>query len=226
MPRTARAVEGGGIYHVLNRGNGRRRIFHKPGDYDAFCKLLTQAREAAAVDLLAFCLMPNHWHLVIRPRGDADLSKYMRWLCTAHVRRHHAHHRSGGGHLYQGRYKSFPIQDDLHLLTVLRYVEANPLRAKLAERAGQWAWSTDAFRLTAMGRELLCDWPVDRPRNWNRILEEKLPDADLGEIRTSVERCRPYGSATWIQKTASRLGLEFTLRQRGRPKKELHEGQL
>jgi putative transposase len=145
MPRTARAVEGGGIYHVLNRGNGRMRIFHKPEDYESFVKLLGEARERArGVDLLGLCLMPNHWHMVVRPRADADLAAFMRWLCTAHVRRHHAHYHSAAGHLYQGRHKSFPVQDDGHLLTVLRYVEANALRGGLAERAGEWRWSSDA----------------------------------------------------------------------------------
>jgi putative transposase len=122
--------------------------------------------------------------------------------------------------LYQGRYKSFPIQDDLHLLTVLRYVEANALRVGLAEGAGQWPWSSDALRSTKQGRELLCDWPVDRPRHWGKLLEEKLPQRDLERIRTSVARGRPYGSERWVRKTADRLDLGFTLRPRGRPKKQ------
>ncbi len=103
MPRTARAVEAGMIYHVLNRGNGRMRIFHKPADYDAFVRLLHQAHERTGVDLLGLCLMPNHWHLVLRPRLQSDLAKFMRWLCTAHVRRHHSHYHSPPGHLYQGQ---------------------------------------------------------------------------------------------------------------------------
>src|SRR5271154_5962776 len=162
MPRTARAVEGGGIYHVLNRGNGRMQIFHKPDDYAAFVKLLLQARQRIMpVDVLGLCLMPNHWHLVLRPQADKDLAAFMRWLCTAHVRRHHAHYHSPPGHLYQGRYKSFPVQSDEHLLTVLRYVEANALRAGLAKSAGEWPWSSDAMRRTRQGAALLSDWPVD-----------------------------------------------------------------
>jgi putative transposase len=220
MPRSPRAVEGGEIYHVLNRGNGRMRIFHKPQDFDAFLNLLLLApKRTAPVDILALCLMPNHWHLVVRPRGKSDLAAFMRWLSTAHVRRHHAHYRSAAGHLYQGRYKSFPIQEDLHLLTVLRYVEANPLRAGLAERAGEWAWSSDTLRATRMGRELLCDWPVDRPRNWTKLLEAKLPDQELDRVRTSVTRGQPFGSQEWVRNAADRLGLAFTLRSRGRPKK-------
>ena len=219
MPRTARAVEGGGIYHVLNRGNGRMQIFHKPGDYEAFVKLLIEARERAApVDLLAFCLLSNHWHLVVRPKTETDLAKFMRWLCTAHVRRHHAHYHSPPGHLYQGRYKSFPVQDDHHLPTLLRYVEANALRAGLCKRAGEWPWCSDAVRLTRLASKLVCAWPVDRPRNWNRLLEEKMPKRDVEAVRTSIERGRPFGSPQWTEETAGRLGLTFTMRSRGRPK--------
>ena len=220
MPRTARAIEGGGIYHVLNRGNGRLLIFHKDQDYEAFLNLLAEApRRAAPVDILGLCLMPNHWHLVLRPRNSGDLAKFMRWLSTAHVRRHHAHYNSPGGHLYQGRYKSFPIQEDLHLLTVLRYVESNPLRARLTKHAGEWLWSSDSLRTTKLGREILSDWPIDRPRQWNKLLEEKLPSKELDNLQTSVSRGRPFGSPEWIRKTSDRLGLDFTLHPRGRPKK-------
>jgi putative transposase len=221
MPRTSRAVEGGGIYHVLNRGNGRAKIFHKDEDYGAFIKLLIEAREKAEVDLFGFCLMPNHWHLVLRPRGEKDLARWMRWLSTAHVRRHHAHYHSAGGHLYQGRYKSFPVQNDEHLLRVLRYVEANALRANLASRADGWPWNSHALRRMEAGKRLLCDWPVDRPGNWVKLLEEQLPPKELLRVRSSVNRGTPYGSERWTIQAAKRLGLEFTLRPRGRPRKKV-----
>src|SRR5688572_20918012 len=110
MPRTARAIRAGGCYHVLNRGNGRRALFRKPADYDAFARVLAEGLAAYPVDLLAWCLMPNHWHLVVRPRADDAAGRLMGWVGVTHVRRHHAHHRTrGGGHLYQGRFKSFPV---------------------------------------------------------------------------------------------------------------------
>jgi putative transposase len=124
------------VYHVLNRGNGRMRLFHKPGDYDAFVGLLGEVQKSVPVRILGYCLMPNHWHLVLWPERDGELPRFMQRLSTAHVRRRHAHyHADAGGHLYQGRYKSFPVQQDEHLLAVLRYVEANPIRAKLSDRA-------------------------------------------------------------------------------------------
>src|SRR5688572_30907818 len=137
MPRVGRNAAGGVVYHVLNRGNGRMTLFHKDGDYAAFEKLIAEAKERfPGVRLLGYCLMPNHWHQMLWPREDGELSSFLGWLSNAHVRRWHAHYHSDGeGHIYQGRFKSFPVQDDRHLLLALRYVEANPLRARLVERA-------------------------------------------------------------------------------------------
>ena len=125
MPRKLRNSRGGLAYHVMNRGNGRAAIFHKPADYEAFLGMLAQVRQAEpGVRVLGFCLMPNHWHLVLWPKADGQLSRFVQRLATTHVRRHHAHyHVQAGGHLYQGRFKAFPIQEDEHLLSVLRYVE-------------------------------------------------------------------------------------------------------
>src|SRR5665213_1677025 len=142
MPRLARISPGGMIFHCLNRGNDRRAIFDDPGDYAAFERVLEKTLELVPVRLLAYCLMPNHWHLVLWPRKDGDLSKFMLRLTTAHVRRQYAHyHDTDGGHLYQGRFKNFPVEEDRHLLTLCRYVEANALRANLVTRAHDWPWS-------------------------------------------------------------------------------------
>jgi putative transposase len=142
-PALAGGAPGGKVYHILNRGNGRCRLFHNDADCQAFERLVADVREAVPVHLLAWCLVPNHWHLALFPAEDGQLSRFMLRLSTAHVRRHFAHyHTTSGGHLYQGRFKSFPVQDDGHFLTVCRYVEANPLRAGLVERAGKWRWSS------------------------------------------------------------------------------------
>lgn len=110
MPRTARAIKAGVIYHVLNRGNARMPLFHKDADFDAFEQVLGEGLERYPVDLLTYCLMGNHWHLVLRPRTDEALGRLMGWIGVTHVRRHHAHYHSrGGGHLYQGQFKSFPF---------------------------------------------------------------------------------------------------------------------
>ncbi len=220
MPRTARAVEAGQIYHVLNRGNGRMKLFRKPGDFDAFERVLAEGLQRYPVDLLTWCLMGNHWHLVLRPRRDDALGRLMGWVGVTHVRRHHAHYQTtGGGHLYQGRFKSFPVQDDRHFLVLCRYVEANALRAKLVRRAEDWRWC-GLHRRDEKSILKTVPWPVDRPRNWTSLVNEPVDAAQAAEIRTSIIRDRPWGDSGWVTATAKRLGLEFTLRPRGRPKKE------
>src|SRR4051794_18867721 len=136
MGRARRVSAGGIVYHVMNRGNRRADVFHKPGDYDAFVQVLAEGLQVVPCRLLTFCVMPNHWHLVLWPHADGDLSRFVGWVTNTHVKRHRQHYEDvDGGHLYQARFRSFPVQTDPHLLTVLRYVEANPLRAGLALRA-------------------------------------------------------------------------------------------
>jgi putative transposase len=141
MPRTARASLGNWCYHVLNRGNARAEVFHKDADYAAFVALFEPACERLRMRIVGYCLMPNHCHLVLWPYGDGDLGRWMQWLMTAHVRRYHRHY-GGSGHVWQGRFKAFPIQQDAHFLTLLRYAERNALRAKLVRRAEDWTWSS------------------------------------------------------------------------------------
>jgi REP-associated tyrosine transposase len=128
MSRPLRAAEGGLVYHALNRANARLAIFADAGDFGAFERVLAEAVVRYDMRLLAYCVMPNHFHLVLWPRADGELSGFMRWLTMTHAQRWHAHrHSAGSGHLYQGRFKSFPVQSDGHFLTLCRYVERNAL---------------------------------------------------------------------------------------------------
>ncbi len=150
MSRPPRAAEGGLVYHALNRANARLPIFGDEDDYAAFERTIGEAVTRYDMRLLAYCVMPNHFHLVVWPRQDGDLSQFMRWLTMTHTQRWDAHrHSAGTGHLYQGRFKSFPVQDDGHFLTVCRYVERNALRAGLVERAERWRWCS-LWRRAAM----------------------------------------------------------------------------
>jgi putative transposase len=220
MPRTARASQGGYCYHVVNRGNGRRTVFHKDGDYSAFEKLLRDAHERVPMRVLAYCLMPNHFHLALWPHEDGDLSRYMGWLLTAHVRRYHQHYHSTG-HVWQGRFRAFPIQEDDHLLTVLRYIERNPVRAGLVELAQYWRWSSAALLDGKIcPRPTIDPGPVPRPDDWLRHVNEPQTEADVERLRECLRRGRPFGHTPWMTDTARRLGLEASLRPRGRPKKQ------
>ena len=158
MPRTSRASVGGVCCHVLNRGNGRQDVFHKDEDFAAFLQLLADANERLPMRLLGYVLMHDHFYLVLWPRKDGDLSRWMQWLMTAHVRRYHRHYHSSG-HVWQAHFKAFPIQHDEHLLTVLRYVERNPLRANLVQRA---EGSSLSWRPTGKHPDMLSNGPVPR----------------------------------------------------------------
>jgi putative transposase len=204
-------------YHVVNRGNARGEVYHKDEDYAAFVTLLGQACERLPMRVLAYCLMPNHFHLVLWPRGDGDLSRWMQWLLTAHVRRYHRHYQ-GSGHVWQGRFKAFPIQQDEHLLTVLRYVERNPVRANLVERAEQWAWSSAPLWCRKELPAYLLAGPVRYEGNWLAWVNRPQTDAEEADLRKCVARGTPFGGPLWQRRTAGRLGLESSLRPRGRPR--------
>jgi putative transposase len=224
MGRPRRLAPGGLVYHVLNRANARRPIFKKDEDYRAFERVLEAVQERVAMRILAYCLMPNHWHLVLWPRKDGDLSTFMRLLTLTHTQRWHAHrHSAGTGHLYQGRFKSFIVEQDAYLLTVCRYVERNAVRAGLVKRADQWPWSS-LWRYRygdSRARALLADWPMVRPRRWVQHVNQPEGDAELKGLRQAVNRGCPFGSMPWVKRMVGRLGLASTLRPRGRPRKRL-----
>ncbi len=223
MGRAQRMAKGGLVYHVLNRANARRPIFQRAGDYAAFEAVLVETCDRIPMRILAWCLMPNHWHLVLWPVHDGDLSQFMRLLTLTHTQRWHAAHESvGSGHLYQGRFKSFPIQGDAHLLTVCRYVERNPLRAGLVQRAQDWRWSSCWYFNTGSpaGHVSHRRWPVERPRDWVGFVNGEPAEGELDNLRCCVARGRPFGAADWTRRMTTTLGLESTLRRPGRPKKE------
>ena len=221
MPRRPRLAAGDLAYHVLNRRVGRLPLFEKPADYATFEKILAEAHAQTRIRIAAYCLMPNHWHLLLWPRHDGELSEVLRWITVTHTQRWHVHHDTAGtGSVYQGRFKSFPVQTDEHFLTVARYVERNALRAKLVKQAENWRWSSlwrrnqDDVKLATW----LSDWPVERPRD--RISRMNRPDnaLELESLRLSVQRGRPFGEETWVRRMAKRFGMESTIRPRGRPK--------
>ena len=217
MPRTARAAVGGVCYHVLNRANDRKTVFHVPADYARFMELVHSAGERHAVDVFAYCLMPNHFHLVLRPKENRSLGRWMHWLMTSYVQWYRLRYESIG-HLWQGRFKAFPIQDDAHLLAVLRYVERNALRAGLVARAEDWRWCSLSERTCMSDRRLLAASPCDLPASWRAIVNNPESDERLAMIRACVENGRPFGADAWVGEIARRLGLESTLRPPGRPR--------
>jgi putative transposase len=219
MPRIERGLQDNFIYHLINRGNGRQEVFHKDKDYSAFVELLKEAKSRYPVKIFGYCLMPNHFHMVVKPERGEELSKWMQWIMTSHVRRYHKHYGSSG-HIWQGRYKSFLIQEDVYLLMVLRYIEGNPVRAGLVNSAKEWTWSSHRERLEERGRILLDDVPIGLQSEWRRYVDEPLTGKELEKLRQSVNKQSPYGDSRWQMKVCKAFGLESTMREKGRPKKE------
>lgn len=222
MGRAPRPLAGNVIYHVINRANGRMTLFRKDADYQAFEQILAQAVERYSMRLFAYCIMPNHWHLILYPHEGKDLSNFMQWLTLTHTRRWHAHyHTNGYGHAYQGRFKSFPVEMDNYFMQLCRYVERNPLRAKLVSKAEDWQWSSLWRRVygTSDQQALLSPWPITPDNNYLQLVNKEEPEDELKVIRNSVNRGAPYGSSTWLADVVSKFRLGSTLKPRGRPKK-------
>jgi putative transposase len=205
---------------VLNRANGKRTIFHRDRDYLAFERILAEVQERVPMRILAWCIMPNHWHLLLWPQSDGELSNYMRLVTLTHTQRVHAFRNSAGtGHLYQGRFKSFVVQHDAHFLAVARYVEANALRGNLVRRAEGWRWGS-SWRVQnghAGHPPRLHAWPLPRPSDWLDYVNRPIEPAEARRLRSSAQRGTPFGDEAWVESAARELGLESTLRPRGRP---------
>ena len=219
MPRTSRAIVADHCYHVINRGNNQLLRFHDRIDYAAFLWLIAEANEHVALPIIGACLMPNHVHLVVRPQRDVDLAQWTHWLFTTHSRRYHKKHATTG-RVWQGRFKAFVVQNDAHLLTVLRYVERNALRAKLASRAESWEWGSLYWRTAGHAPFALEAPPVPLPKDWTAYVNTAQTPEELQAIRTSVNRQSPFGTPEWAARKAVELGLEQTMAPLGRPRKK------
>ena len=210
MPRTARVAPGGMVFHVLNRGVARMQLFEKAADYQAFEQVLQDTLDQSPMRICAYAVMPNHWHLLLWPECDGELAAFMQRLTITHVRRWQEHRGYAGlGHVYQGRYKSFPVESDEHFWVVARYVERNALRANLVLRAEEWRWSSLWQRCHPTGEErsLLAAWPIDMPANWLERVNQTDDAQELEALRRSVQRGRPFGQPEWQKEIAQRLGL-------------------
>jgi len=222
MGRTMRVDVGNMVFHVLNRANFRLKLFHKKEQYQGFLDIIREALEFTPMRILAYCLMPNHWHMVFYPQQDGDLSKFMHRITLTHTQRYHAKTNTiGYGHIYQGRYKSFLIQQDTHLLSVIRYVERNAKRAALVKRAEDWEWSSAHTRLYGNERQkkILSPWPVEETDDYIEWLNQSQPKEEVENIRYALKRGRPYGGGEWRNSMVSQFDLEIAMRSRGRPRK-------
>ncbi len=222
MPRLARVDIGGEVYHVINRANGRMGIFEAHEDYKLFEKLMNDAKELTDMRILAYTIMPNHWHLVLYPKHDGDLGIFMHRLTNAHTRHVHVKTKTvGSGHLYQGRYKSFLVDNDNYLLTLIKYVERNPVRARLVRQCENWQLGSAWRRIngTKAHMKLLDASPTPFPHGYKHWINTSDKKDDLNIIRHALNKGVPFGWDRWVDRMVTKYHLESTLRSAGRPKK-------
>ncbi len=221
MPRRKRLGVAGIPHHVLNRACQRSVLFEDTDDYRAFVNVLTEAKTRVTMRVLGYAVMPNHWHLILWPNEDLQLSRFMHWLTMTHTQRWHTRHgTTGTGPLYQGRYKAIPVQSDEHLLMVMRYVERNPVRAGLVDDAQNWHWSSAWERCHGRDQPLLDGSPVPIPENWMSLVNEGQNQIHLSAVRDAVRLGTPLGDSGWTRLAGTAFELRRTFRAQGRPGKK------
>lgn len=218
MPRIPRGESAGGIYHIINRGNMKMQVFNDAEDYEYFLELLKIASKREKVEIHAYCLMPNHFHLLLVPTEPNSLSKFMQWVMTSHVRYYHKKNKTTG-HIWQGRYKSFIVEKEGYYITLMRYIEANAKRAKFVKRAEDWDYGSLIER-EHKHRKLLSESYMKLDENWAEYVNTPIKKGELCNIRNSVNRQAPLGNEIWQMETAAKFGIVSTLNQRGRPRKD------
>jgi putative transposase len=219
MPRTRRHTFAGTVYHVLNRGNDRARIFHSHKEYRGFLDLMEETTVKVPMRVVGYDVMPNHVHLLLWPEDDDGISCYMHRLTGTHaLRLRFSNSTVGTGHVYQGRFKCFPVQTDAYYYTCLAYVEDNARRARLVRRAELWPWSSLCERIH--GGRILSPGPLPLPENWPEIVNAGPTAADLEAIRACSRTGRPYGAPEWVNLAVARHGLQAQTIPRGRPRRK------
>ena len=221
MSRQPRIDLAGYVYHIINRASGRVPIFKTDKDYVEFEEVLTEAKERTDINLFAYCIMPNHFHLALMPKQDGDIQKFMGWFTKTQTQRWHSSHGTiGHGHLYQGRYKSFIVNTDEYFSTLMCYIEQNPLRAKLVQKSEEWRWSSLYRRKfgTTNQKSLLNDWPVPVQNDYNMRVNTILSEKSLNNVRQSITKGSPLGGEGWRTDLIKALNLGYTQRNVGRPK--------
>jgi putative transposase len=219
VPRHQRISPDGFVQHVINRGDHRETIFHKPADFRAFLAIVAETAYRIPIRILAYCIMRNHFHLLLWPYQGRDVPHFMQLLMNTHIRRYILHYRPAApGHIYQGRYKNPLVETGEAIREVARYIERNALDAGLVKRAEHYKWSSAWRYVDDPGRPTLAAWPVERPRDWLTYVNTPTSASVLKQIRRSAQRGAPYGEDAWVQTVATAHGLESTLRPQGRPR--------
>jgi REP-associated tyrosine transposase len=228
MGRLPRAIDDGLVYHAFNQGNNRGDVFADDADHVAFLQAIADANKRYPFRLFGYCLMTNHFHLLLRPERGQSISRILQSLTVTHTWRYRKRHGTSG-HVWQGRFKSPVIQNDAHLLVVLRFIEANPLRAGMAADLADYRWSSFPHHGLGHADPLVSGFPewdelgrteAQRRRRWRSKVRGVQDEGELAAVRTSLRSGRPFGTDDWTGRMAKRLKIDLNPRPRGRPPKK------
>jgi putative transposase len=216
MARLARLVVPGFPHHVTQRGNRRQQTFFGDGDYEAYLELMAEWCREEGVDIWAYCLMPNHVHLIAVPTTEDGLARAIGEAHRRYTRRINFREK-WRGYLWQGRFASF-VMDEPYLLAAARYVELNPVRAKLVERPRQWRWSSVRAHLSGRDDRLVKVKPLlAMVGDWKAFLRSATPEEELRDLRQHGRTGRPLGSLTFLDRLERLVG-RVLKRQKPGPK--------
>jgi putative transposase len=216
MPRIARVVVPGLPHHVTQRGNRRMPVFFSDNDYLRYRDLVAEFCAAAKADIWAYCLMPNHVHFIMVPGHEDSLRA---GLAEAHRRYSLAINRRNKwtGYLWQGRFASFPM-DNRHTVACARYIELNPVRAKLVRRVAEWPWSSAKAHVAGKDDALVRVRPLlDEVSDWRAFLDEDVAAAEFASFRRASRSGRPVGTDRFIETLERKLGRPLKPGKVGRP---------
>lgn len=219
MPRLARGLVNGYPCLVSNLGRDGEKIFRDDEDYQSFVALLKEAKERHPVRVLAYCLMPDHFHLLLLSERAKDMSKWMHWLMASHAWRFRGRYGTCG-RIWEGRFRSFIVQEGEHLLQVAVFIEGSPVREGLAGSAAAWQWSSHGERTGRCPLQACDALPGEVPSDWGEYVAAPLAQEEYEKVCRSMKRQAPYGDAAWREAVCRRHGLESTMRALGRPRKE------
>jgi len=215
----ARVVVPGFPHHIIQRGNRRQKVFFREEDYEEYLRLLDRYSSRFETDILAYCLMPNHIHLIATPREEGNLAR-----AIGETRRDYTRYinfrEEWRGYLWQGRFSSY-ILDGPYVLTATRYIFYNPVKAKLTKKPWDYRWASTRFHMKIEHQPLVKDNLLqDLIGDWKQFLTAATPDDKDSRLLQLHERTgRPLGDVTFIEKLESLLGIELKKKRAGRKRK-------
>ena len=220
MSRPKRIEKGMMLYHVSNHTWKHLRVFGSKANRQLFVEAMSQVQQRVPVRIVSYCILKDHWHILLWMNRVPRLSEFMKRLLVMHSQRWHSIHNSlGGGTLYTGRYKSFPVQKS-HCCSVMRFIESHPVRSGEVDNPLDWEFGSYFCRYEDTPPLELSQPPNACGSNYRQLVKRGSPQKDLAAIRNSIKRGAPYGDPAWVARTAKALELESTLRRRGRPSKK------